>query len=585
MKNWRKALALVLCTLMVGSTVACMGPGNNGGTSNGGNNTSVGGGNNTSVDGGNNSTDAGNSAEQGSSDKTQLNVFHYFAGFGDDWIIELAKNFEEKVKGIEFEPGKKGVDVLHKGEMRDFTSTQIKSGQYDVYFLESPKDFLNIMADGAVEPLDSIMTTPNAEDNNQTIEEKMTAQQKDFYNYNGHYYGIPHYAGNYGIIYNKDMFDERGFYIAETPDSDGNILISASNPTKSAGPDGKKGTEDDGLPRTYDEFFDLCIEINAVGVDPICFPGQYTQQHLMLLLDNLVATHEGVEGMLPNYTFSGTTELVVIQNGKIKRDTKGNPVTESVEITEENAYLLAREEGRYYAMDFLTRLLSDTDYYNEADGENTAVSHVQNQQKFLENESRGKRPSAMLIDGTWWQMEADDVFTTMAKRDEKYSKDNRKFGWMPLPQATEEEAAKIANGTKKSVFSDYLNAVACIKSGLPDGVREAALAFLQYAYTDEALANFTYTTATTIGVEYLDVIDRNRLNYYEKSLIDYIQNSELIYQVPTSALYAKNLATLAPSLKYGSGDYGSLEAAVWEEEMTAEEYFLGHQDFFKGCAW
>ena len=381
------------------------------------------------------------------------------------------------------------------------------------------------------------------------------------------------------------MFDEKGFYIAETPDSDDDILISKSNPTKSAGPDGKKGTEDDGLPRTYDEFFKLCVEINAVGVDPICFPGQYTQQHLSLLLDSLVATHEGVEGMLPNYSFSGTVNLVVIQNGKIKRDTKGNPVTESVEITEENAYLLARQEGRYYAMDFLTRLLSDTDYYNEADGENPAVSHVQNQQKFLENESRGKRASAMLIDGTWWQMEADDVFTTMAKRDEKYSKDNRKFGWMPLPQATEEEAAKVANGTKKSVFSDYLNAVACIKSGLPDGVRKAALAFLQYAYTDEALANFTYTTATTIGVDYLDVIDRNKLNYYEKSLIDYIQNSELIYQVPTSALYAKNLTTLTPAQKYGSGDYGSIETAIWEEELTAEEYFLGHQDFFKGCAW
>ena len=65
----------------------------------------------------------------------------------------------------------------------------------------------------------------------------------------------------------------------------------------------------------------------------------------------------------------------------------------------------------------------------------------------------------------------------------------------------------------------------------------------------------------------------------------YIQNSDLIYQVPTSALYAKNLATLTPSQKYGSGDYGSIDAAVWEEELTAEEYFLGHQDFFKGCAW
>ncbi|MBR2646358.1 MAG: extracellular solute-binding protein [Clostridia bacterium] len=561
-KNFfKKALALALCALTATSTVACGGGGNEGG---------------------------GIGGEKIDANKTQLNVFHYFAGFGDEWLIELKKNFEEKYANVSFEEGKMGVQVHHRGEMRDFTPTQVKTEQFDVYFMESPSDFLNIMAEGSVEPLDSIMETPNPDDNNQTIVEKMTAQQIGFYKFkDGHYYGIPHYAGNYGLIYNRDLFEEKGFFLAAEEDEDGNILITPENPTKSVGPDGKAGTEDDGLPRTYDEFFALCEEIDARGVDPVCFPGMYTQQHLMLLMDNLVANHEGGEQIAIGYTFSGTAENLVVFNedGTVKKNADGTPVTESLEITEANAYELARQEGRYYGMQFLVKLLSNKAYYNEADGENDQISHTVNQQNFLENGKLGLRQSAMLADGTWWQIEADDVFNYMAEEDKKWAKENRKFGWLPLPQATEEEAAKIASGEKKSTFCDYLNAVSCIKSGLSDGVKKAALEFLKYTYTDEALANFTYTTGTTVGVEYLDAVDRSRLNYYETSLVNYLEASDIAYHVPGSDRYARNIKSLMPAAMYGSGIFTTLERAVWDAGVTADEYFIGHQAFYKGCAW
>ena len=560
----KKALAMALCAFTVAPMFACGG---------GGGNKGVGG-------------------EEVDESKTQISVFHYFAGFGDEWLIELGDNFEEAVKDVEFEPGKKGVQVQHRGEMRDFTAAQIKSSLYDVLFLESPKDFMNIMADSAVEPLDSIMEVANPDDNNQSIASKMTQQQKDFYYYNGHYYGIPHYAGHYGLIYNRELFDSKGFYIAETPDpDDGNILID-ENRGKHAGPDGIKGNDDDGLPRTYDEFFALCEEMNARGVDPVCFPGQYTQQHLMLLLDNLVANHEGAAQMNLNYTFEGTaTDLVVFnEDGSVKFNADGTPVTESLEIKSDNAYELARQEGKYYAFEFMRRLLSNTDYYNDEDGENKSISHTVNQQNFIENESLGKRSSAMLADGTWWQIESDDVFSYMAENDSKYAKENRKFGWFPLPQATEEEAAKVASGEKKSVYMDYLNAVACVKSGLSDGVKAAALAFLKYAYTDEALANFTYTTGTTIGVEYLDAVDRSRLNYYETSIVNYIEKSDKVYQVSGNTFYSSKRSGLTPAQIYGAlidgQNYNSFETAIWDNrELTAAEYFKGHQAFYKGIAW
>ena len=561
-----KALSLAMCALMVAPATAC----NFGG-------------------GGKTSEDAVDST------KTQLNVFHYFAGFGDAWLLELADNFEKAYANVPFEEGKMGVQVHKRGEMRDFDGGQLQSSQFDVFFLEAPQNFLNLMAENALEPLDSIMTTANADDGNQTIESKMTPQQQAAYTYNGHYYGIPHYAGNYGLVYNRELFEANNFFFSANPDEEtGELFISSPNEQKTVGPDGKTGvingidySDDDGLPRTYDEFFYLCEEINARGIDPICWPGKYRQQHVVMLLDNLVANNLGAEQANIRYTFEGEAENLIVldANGNPTRNADGSFVTETMTINDSNAYNVARSEGVYQAFEFIQTILNNKDYYNEADGENDSMSHTENQQHFLENGSLGKRQSAMLADGTWWQMEANSVFEYMKAQDEKYSKENRKFGWLPLPQANEAEAAKMVSGEKKLTFSDYLNAAACVKSGLPDGVRKAALEFLKYAYTDKALTDFTYTTGTTIGVDYLDQIDRSKLNYYTASLINYLDKADIVYQVSANVRYLRNRKSLQPSQIYGSGAYKDILMGTWEGKLTTDAFFKGHQDFYKGAAW
>ncbi|MBQ9714366.1 MAG: extracellular solute-binding protein [Clostridia bacterium] len=526
--------------------------------------------------------------------KTMLQVYFYDAGYGETWIRELAQRFEEVYQDVSFEEGKKGVQVIISGDMRTRTAEAWRAETYDVMFLESPSEFYQMMRDGVVENLDSIMKTPNVEDNNQTIEEKMTEQQKAAYTYDGHYYGIPHYAGGYGIVYNKDLFDEFNLYLAAEPDEYGYILITENNPVKSVGPDGAYGTEDDGLPRTYDEFFNLCIEINASGIDPICWPGMYKEQHLINFLDTLAANHEGAEQMNLNYTFNGVAENLIQfdEYGDIIYDFDENdnfvPVTESLQITDENGYELARQEGKYYAMQFLERLLTETDHYNEKDGLTYSCSHLEMQQKFLENRVYGYRENAMLIDGVWWQTEAAAVFDHMSRaHGEEYSAENRQFGWMPLPQATEAEAQKVANGEKKSVYNDYLRAVACVKKGLPDNRKIAALEFLKFAYTDEELANFTYATNTTIGVDYLETIDRERLTPYGNSLIDYIEKSDTLYHVSDNVFYTSCVNMFGNAWNvYGSYNYhGNIINAILDYNVSADEYFVGHRDYFRSLAW
>ena len=341
------------------------------------------------------------------------------------------------------------------------------------------------------------------------------------------------------------------------------------------------------MPTTYDEFFAFCLAINKRKVDPIAVNGQHIDQYLTMLMENLIANYEGLEQFSLNYTFDGTaTNLVKIENGSVVLE-NGVPVTESMEINEDNAYNLSRQAGKYYGVSFIEELLSNDDYYEEDGADNTSLSHTSCQQYFLQRGTSidSSRPSAMLVDGTWWQMEATATFDFMGSQNSSYSKENRKLGWMPLPQATAEEAAKVASGEKKTVYADHLNAVSCIKSKLSEGVKNAALAFLQYAYTDESLVNFTYKTGATIGLNYLDMLDRSRLNYYETSLVDYIQKSDVVYQLPGCDLYAEEIVEFDPTTKYGSGSHKNIVRGVWDGDLSAEDYFIGQQKYFKNLVW
>lgn len=522
--------------------------------------------------------------------KTQLRVSYHFSGFGEEWMKELKKNFEEKYANVSFEEGKMGVQLPNpKGDTTSTTMTAAQIGQYDVYFMEQPFNMYNIMAEGALEPLDELYTKKNDMDGGKTIGEKVSKAQKDAYTYGEHVYAIPHYEGNYGLIYNAELFESRGYYFAAEPDEDtGFEFVTAENPTKSMGPDGKTGVQngidyslDDGLPTTYDEFFKLCQWIRVDGKEPVCFPGQFATMHLTMLMDNLMTVAAGPEQMRLNYTYSGTADNLVMfdSNNNIILNDDGTPKTESMLINDSNAYNLSRQASRYYGMEFMDRFLSDESNFNKADAINKTLSHTDNQENFIKGES------AMLADGCWWQAESIGVFQNMAKEDQKYSQDARKFGWLPLPQPTKAEAEKVANGTKKSAYSDYLCAVSCVSAGLSKGVKDAAFALLQYMYSDEGLANFTYTTGTTIGVNYINTLDDAKLNYYEKTLINYIKKSETVHEYSSNDLYRVNFSKLIPTKAYSNGKYDSVWTGIYQSDVSAMDYFKGNQNLYKSIAW
>ena len=523
--------------------------------------------------------------------KTQIYVWTYNAGFKDEWLYQLEADFEEAHKDVVYEEGKKGVQVRHEGAMKQWSSDDIKNSNFDVFFMEGG-DYYAWRQSGALEDLTEIVTGTSKYDN-KTIRSKMNDKQISYFGgvtaegVQEKYYALPHYKGAMGLIYNVEIFDEYGFYIS---DSETTSLISKTNPNKSKGPDGKTGSEngidysmDDGLPATYDDFFYLCGQMLKRGVTPFMLPGTFSDYYINILYNALVAEYEGLEQMELNMSFKGNaTDLIKLNSdGTAVVKANGEPVIESATIDYTNGYDVFRQAGKYYALDFVKRMVSKEAYYNE-DGFNTAFTQTDAQEMFLKSGtdmSVSDEKYAMYVDGSWWEAEANVVFNNMAKKDQKYSKQNRKFGWMSLPKAN---TAKLAEGN--NVFLDYLEASVCVKANLGTK-KQAALDFVQYACSNEALDKFTDITHALKDFDYeVSPETYNKANYFTKTLINYNKKAETFSYYSNAPFYLKNRSDLLPTKVNTIGVQPGTPVTILKDGVSAksaEDYFLKSYSYWK----
>ena len=510
--------------------------------------------------------------------KTQLLVKTYTAGFGDEWMYDLEARFEEAYKNVSYEDGKTGIQVWHTGDMKsNYTAQDIIAGSYDVYFMENASYYALTKEEGALENLTDIVTTPNADDGGKTILSKLTQQQKSFYGRTGtdgdpKYYAIPHYEGGWGLIYNKELFDAKNYYMADVPAGEGARIVADANETKGKGPDGVAGTSDDGLPRTYEEFFILCDEIAARGDIPFCWSGQYREPYLTTFMNSLVAEYCGVDQMELNLTFEGEAEELVVfdENGAIVYE-NGEVKTERLAITPASGAEISRQAGKLYALQFLEKMLTTDGYFNKKTSLNATHSHTAAQENFLKagtKFSTEKSAYAMLIDGPWWEAEATSVYTLMGIQDANYTKKNRDFAWMPMPKATE---AKV--GTK-NIYIDTLNAITCVKSGLGPK-KQAALDFVKFSATDESLIKFTQITGALKSFNYtLNEEQKSVLSPFAQSVINYKETAATFVMNSGNDFYVSNTTAFNVSSYYPStGGWANPVACFNAGEKTSEEYF------------
>ena len=545
--------------------------------------------------------------------KTQVELFNYEAGYGREWVDSLISRFEEAVKDVSFEEGKKGVQVWYNGAQQTFKSQEISSAPYHVFFNENC-DYYELRRAGVLVSVNDIVKQNDLTlwdgsslktqleaagyplDN--SVESKLIDQQKAFYTGDGtnDYFAVPSYMSTWGIIYDVELFDEEGLYVVDAHDGNFHLEsdIGYEEYDRTVGPNGKAGDYDDGLPRTYDEFWSLCTKMKNKNLIPIAWSGKHELGYLSSLGFNLLNTALGSEQMMLNYTFKGLAKdlIKVSGNGEFVFDAQGNPVTEDVDITTiRNGYETFRSSGVYYMVDFLKNLLDqNVSYYDDTIRGNN-FSHTDTQRAFIEwGHMNGRKKIGMLEDGLWWLRE------TIPSKNKVYGDSSNflkthKYGWLPLPYPTEE----MADRGLAPVLADSLNAFGCIKSGVSAGVRDACKALLLFSCTDASCLDFTVKTGSPKGLEY-DVPESVKadLPEFTKQFIQFLNEADKVYNFSGLDFYNSNKATFQPASRFAATVRGKYQKSVidgyiYDSTVPSKEYaediYATAKSFFTTYSW
>ncbi len=534
--------------------------------------------------------------------KTQLYVYNYNGGYGSEWIMEAKTRFEKLHENDEYESGKKGVQVVLDPSKSNI-DTKI-NGDNEVYFAESAY-YYTLKNQNQLADITSAVTTP-LDGETKSIEDKMSASQKNFFNAGGKYYAVPHVNTFVGMTYNKDVFDAKNFYFAAEPYTENGKVtaledwfIADKNDAKSVGPDGKPNTDDDGLPSTYDEFFILLEYMEENNVQSITWNGKRFYHYLTWLMQQLIADYEGLDQMMLNFTMDGTAnDLGKIVDGNFVLD------EETTKIDETNKNELARQSGKYYALKFIERLykisVDDKGNPNDIVGKKAVYSsdyeHTTAQEDFAYGSRDGySKDIGILVEGIWWENEAAPSFKKIVDRtnDESMAAKNRQFRFMPLPNANAEITAQKGKDEKKSVLYDQLFSLACVKAGLSAEKQKLAEEFIRFCNTDAELRAFTVKTNTVKALEYtLEDSDKEQMTPFGRSVWEAKQNSEIVYPYATNSTYMNNMKHFSGFEMY-CARYGYENSATTDtyaiqafiKGKTAEEYFEGLKIYLDKYNW
>ena len=518
--------------------------------------------------------------------KSQLYIGCWDGGFGIEWLESIARRFEEFYADYSFESGKTGVQVWptsSKGYVYDAFARNIMNSTDDICISEQCNYYGFVQNKSAVDITDAVTSSLSEFGETRSIADKLSLSDNSFYGVTSgetqKYYGLPWYESTFGFQYDIDMFEDNGYYFGTNGD-----FVRGKNSKRGNGPDGIEGTDDDGLPATYDQFFMLCDKIAGDGYEAVIWAGN-AQVYINNLLSALAADYEGYEQMTLNYTLAGTaTDLV--------QSISGNTVTfaEPTVINNENGYLLRKQAGYYYGLKFIERLLTTKNpdgspkYFNLDRCTASTQSQTTAQSNFLRGRYNEKlTPVAMLIDGSWWHAESSSVFKALESVGAGAL--DRKIGFMPMPKVDENHLGPA------TYFNNWMTSIN-VRGNIEESKIPMAKAFIRFMHTDESLSEFTRITSGVRPFNYtLTQADEQLTSYYGKQLLDIhnkntVDNPTIVNPWSDNNLVVNNLSSfMINDQMYNTGLYNLVATAMMQHNVSAKDYFEGLSSYLNKNAW
>ena len=592
--------------------------------------------------------------------KTQLYVSNLDLGLGRSYIEAIGQQFEKDFAEKSFEEGKKGVQVLynHNTDINSasFFETTIEGDKDNVYFTEyiNYKQWTNKFMDVTDIINSPAITGYNAATGEYTresknIRDKIDPTMLEFLNVGGGnkvYKGFPFYLAIKSVNYNADLWDEKGFYLCAAPsdyvaiairdnadldaaianynaaiaeiksgaESEALLFGNAKGEVKiggqteevglSAGPDGKFGTFDDGFPATYDDFYALCDHIANNNVTPFIWTGA-NAGYADMITQSLFTNELGLERSKVYYSLNGTMDNLIVfnQNGEAQFDGDGKPVIGEPYTFNggvSDGYEIMRTASKYYALQFAEKIATTTAWTHTACYDSTSQSEAQN--KYLtEGFTKAGNPTAMLMDGAWWQAEANATFEAMKKVDAKYAKENRRFGVIPLPYSSIEVFRDKTLNDEKNVIVTENDSVCFINNNIDRNSPqyEVARVFMSYFNSDDSAGLFTAKTnmLRAINVDLVSNKYFGQMSPYGKSFVAYGEGVDIMFPYSDNRLMNDNRNCFQNSRDgWQFQAYSVTMGQTWKvintihtyratKGIDAKHYFEGIYRYYKTVAW
>ncbi len=530
-------------------------------------------------------------------DKTFLQVGVYDGGIGKEWVETLAAEFEKRYEGVKLE----GEDSKNTGlkivvnPSKSYAQgiDQILPNEERNVFFCSGMQYKSFINKGLIMDITDIVTgdlsTVSQGKETGTIESKLYGQSDSYYNYGGKYYALPFMSSDGGITYDRGLFLEKGFFFRAEPvvteeNVDGEIVTITdyftNNPTLfSVGPDGVKGSYDDGLPSSHQEFYQLCSYINANGCEPLIYTNEY-KHYYNFVAEGAFTNSLTAEQLNAYYTYdSGTTTVPIVTgfNGE-------TPTLENKTIGSTNQYDLTQSYAKYLAVSFANGIVNQENGAFLSKHCSNRLDHLKTQSEFVYSALKGgaTKPIAMLIEGTYWYGEATEN-GTFKRSVETYKEkaENRNFAFMPIPWKLE-GTVEEGQGKQLTLRND-VGWAGFINNNIKDNELLTRLAkeFLQFAYTDWSLKTTTRTANIRLGLNYtMEESDMVGMDNFGKSLIIAAQNAQMAYPKKDCHFYMDNQTALGFGIDtnfWRSKTYNTflMAKAFREDKVSVKNYFLG----------
>ena len=573
----RRILATALSTLMLvasmGGMTACGGDGGDNSTSGGGNNKYV-----YNVPGEN---------------KLTIKVKNFGGGPGNVWLEEAAERFAQ-LKQNEKYGDKTGVYVTYEATYNQNTSS-MAGDSTSIFFDERASDPSVLSQSGLLLNLDSIVKDETREGG--SLESKIFESAKDgIKGKDGSYYALPHYEFYTGLSYNRTTFEDLNAYFAAEDEE--NVYVYSSKygkanfvgdmaAKKSVGPDGKSGTEDDGLPRSLDEFILLCdyIKTESDGeIAPLTVSGLY-YKYVEYILIGFWSSLAGAEQMRNYYNCTGEIEVVERDaNGDLQFTNENlfqgidyikKPKTKWVTMAEDGSegWMGNDMAAKYYATSIYEVILKEGFFSATA---KSGKDHWTTQMDLFMDGKMDTNNSAMLVDGSYWYNESSEngglsYYETFVGK----NRSELDVQWMSLPTSA---LAADATG-KDACFLDCGQAYAMINANVESNpaLKQACLDFIKFCYSDAELKAFTAKTGLARAINYeLDATQKAGMSKFTSGLWDARDNvagTNVVSLSGTTATFKKARNAIKLALDAGVLTDGHNKFWMIIEEKGAKQVF------------